>query len=249
MDIEEISQTLYKEKNQAIKAIPADFYREADKCVRELEKEIREINNPRSPESKMLNDELEKAYSDLRTIFMNRVGKAITRARNQSEADKPISKDIEKLLPAEKRLYELVLQGIEATKAELLGPLEPILYPNSRKDVSWPQPRGEIGKMPSPLPGDVKQAGAAGTGSSKPGEKKKEASGAARPKNNIKEGYVVVQILKDLPTFTGADGRNYNVSAEDIVMLPQLNATGLIKRKAAKMISGKTTGQAPEQKG
>jgi DNA replication factor GINS len=56
-------------------------------------------------------------------------------------------------------------------------------------------------------------------------------------KNNINEEYVVVRILKDLPTFTGADGRNYTVSAEEVVVLPQLNATGLIKRNAAKLIA------------
>ena len=249
MDIEEISQTLYKEKSQTLKAIPADFYREAGKYVRELEEEIREINNPRSHESKMLNDELDQALSDLRTIFMKRIGKVITRATNQSQAEKPISKDIEKLLPAEKLLYELVLQGIEDTKAELLGPLEPIMYPNSKKNASWPQPRGEIGKIPGSQPGNVKQEVTGGTGSREPSGKKTEASGAAGSKNNINEGYVVVQILKDLPTFTGADGRNYTVSAQDVVMLPQLNATGLIKRKAAKMISGQISGQTPEQKG
>ena len=69
MDIEEISQTLYKEKNQAIKAIPADFYLEAEKYIRELEKDIGKINNPRSPESKMLNDEHERALSDLETSY------------------------------------------------------------------------------------------------------------------------------------------------------------------------------------
>jgi DNA replication factor GINS len=57
-------------------------------------------------------------------------------------------------------------------------------------------------------------------------------------KKNINGEYVVVRILKDLPTFTGADSRNYTVSAEDVVVLPQLNATGLIKRNAAKLIAG-----------
>ena len=57
-------------------------------------------------------------------------------------------------------------------------------------------------------------------------------------KNNINEEYVVVRILKDLPTFTGADGRNYTVNAEEVVVLPHLNASGLIKRNAAKLIVG-----------
>jgi len=216
---------LYKEKNQTIKAIPADFYLEAEKYIRELEKEMGKINNPRSPESKMLNDEHERALSDLETIFMKRIGKVITRATIQSHADKPISKDIEKLLPAEKLLYDLVIQGIEAAKVELLGP---ILYPDSGKTADWPCVWAS------------RQAPASVHPEAKDGEEVKataERKGTEPGKNNINEKYVVVRILKDLPTFTGADGRNYTVNAEDVVVLPQLNATGLIKRNAAKLIA------------
>ena len=42
MDIEEISQILYKEQNQKLKAIQADFYLEAEKYIRELEEDIEE---------------------------------------------------------------------------------------------------------------------------------------------------------------------------------------------------------------
>ncbi len=228
MDIEKISQVLYKEKNQTIKTIPADFYLEAEKYIRELEEEIGKVNNSRSPESKMLHDEHERALSDLETIFMKRIGKVITRATIQSHADKPISKDIEKLLPAEKRLYDLVLQGVEAAKTELLGP---ILYPDSRNVAVWPEIGGER----------QTSAGFGGETEARMGIPAVTASwemGAEPDKNNINKGYVVVRILKDLPTFTGADGRNYTVSAEEVVVLPQLNATGLVKRNAAKLIAG-----------
>lgn len=216
---------MYKEKNQTLKTIPADFYLEAEKYIRELEKEIGKINNPRSPESKMLNDEHERALSDLETIFMKRIGKVITRATIQSHADKPISKDIEKLLPAEKMLYDLVLQGIEAAKIELLGP---ILYPDSGKVAVWPRI------------GEARKASAAILVEANTGSEvtvTAEGKGTDSGKKNINEEYVVVRILKDLPTFTGADGRNYTVNAEDVVVLPQLNATGLIKRNAAKLIA------------
>ncbi|MGB9929131.1 MAG: hypothetical protein ACPK85_12115 [Methanosarcina sp.] len=247
MDIEEISQTLYKEKNQTLKTIPADFYLDAEKYIRELEKDIEKINNPRSPESRMLRDEHERALSDLETIFMKRIGKVITRATNQSHANKPISKDIEKLLPAEKRLYDLVLQGIEAAKIELLGP---ILYPDSGKIAVWPQivingqesastAEGIIARkkilVPAPInaetpnPGNVNSVVAAS-------EIIGKESGKAPGKNNINDEYVVVRILKDLPTFTGVDGRNYTVNAEQVIVLPQLNAAGLIKRNAAEML-------------
>lgn len=228
MDIEEISQTLYKEKNQTLKAIPADFYLEAGKYLRQLEEDIRKVNNSRSPEFKMLHDEQERALSDLETIFMKRIGKVITRATNQSHANKPISKDIEKLLPAEKRLYDLVLQGIEAVKVELLGP---ILDPDSEKIAAWPI----IGKEMQ-ISASIRGGQEAGKGISITTVGKEKA--AETDKKNINGEYVVVRILKDLPTFTGADGRNYTVSAEDVIVLPQLNATGLIKRNAAKLIIG-----------
>lgn len=227
MDIEEISQILYKEKNQTLKAIPADFYLEAEKYIRELEEDIKKVSNSRSPEAKMLHDEHERALSDLETIFMKRIGKVITRATIQSHADKPIAKDIEKLLPVEKRLYDLVLQGVEAAKIELLGP---ILYPDSTKMAVWPE-IGGIKHVTANIRGEAnerKEILVAISG------REKEAETA---KNDIKEGYVVVRILKDLPTFTGADGKNYSVSAEEVVVLPQLNATGLIKRNAAKLIA------------
>ncbi|HWR24852.1 MAG TPA: hypothetical protein VN278_01350 [Methanosarcina sp.] len=228
MDIEEISQILYKEKSQTLKAIRADFYLEAEKYIRELERDIGNTNNSRSPESKMLHNEHEGALSALETIFMKRIGKVIARATTQSLADKPIAKDIEKLLPAEKRLYDLVLQGIEAAKTELLAP---ILYPDSEKVAVWP----EIVEKKQ-IPANIQMGAeilkkAIMTAS-------EEGAGKRQDKSNIDEKYAVVRILKDLPTFTGADGRNYTVSAEEVVVLPQLNAAGLIKRNAAKLING-----------
>lgn len=228
MDIEEISQILYKEQNQKLKAIQADFYLEAEKYLRQLEEDIGKINNSRSPEFKMLHDEHEGALSALETIFMKRIGKVITMATFQSHADKPIAKDIEKLLPVEKRLYDLVLQGIETAKIELLGP---ILYPDSEKIAIWPEM--ERGRQISASVRGEKE-----TRKKIPRTAAGNETGKGPDKNNINEEYVVVRMLKDLPTFTGADGRNYTVSAEEVVVLPQLNATGLIKRNAAKMIAG-----------
>ncbi|MFI5383934.1 MAG: hypothetical protein ACHQXK_06865 [Methanosarcina thermophila] len=227
MDIEEISRVLYKEEEQKLKVIKADFYLQAEKYIRELEGEIKRIENSRSPESKMLRDEYEGALSALETIFMKRIGKVTEMATIQYFADKPISKDIEKMLPAEKRLYDLVLKGIEAAKTELLGP---ILYPDSDNVAVWPEIRVE--KQIS--------AGFSGKTEAQMGTPAIVTAGGIRAepdKNNINEEYVVVRILKDLPTFTGADGRNYTVSAEEVVVLPQLNATGLIKRNAAKLIA------------
>lgn len=53
------------------------------------------------------------------------------------------------------------------------------------------------------------------------------------PKNDLNKEYIVVRILKDIPTFIGADGRNYAPGAQDVAVLPKVNARALIKRKVA----------------
>jgi DNA replication factor GINS len=48
---------------------------------------------------------------------------------------------------------------------------------------------------------------------------------------NIK--YVIVRILADIPAFIGLDGRNYKLSKEDVVVLPEGNAKTLYNRNLA----------------
>jgi DNA replication factor GINS len=48
---------------------------------------------------------------------------------------------------------------------------------------------------------------------------------------NIK--YIIVRILADIPTFVGLDGRNYKLSKEDVVVLPEGNAKTLCNRNLA----------------
>jgi DNA replication factor GINS len=48
---------------------------------------------------------------------------------------------------------------------------------------------------------------------------------------NIK--YVIVRILADIPAFIGLDGRNYKLSKEDVVVLPEGNAKTLCNRNLA----------------
>jgi DNA replication factor GINS len=52
-------------------------------------------------------------------------------------------------------------------------------------------------------------------------------------KKDISKEYIVVRLLKDIPTFVGVDGRNYTLAKEDVAVLSTINATALINRKAA----------------
>ncbi len=55
-------------------------------------------------------------------------------------------------------------------------------------------------------------------------------------KKDLNKEYIVVRLLKDIPRFRGADGRNYRLSAQDVAVLPKVNANPLIKRKVAVQI-------------
>lgn len=59
---------------------------------------------------------------------------------------------------------------------------------------------------------------------------------AGSGKNDINKEYIVVRLLKDIPEFMGADGNRYNPGADDVAVLPKVNARALIKRKVAVQI-------------
>jgi DNA replication initiation complex subunit (GINS family) len=52
-------------------------------------------------------------------------------------------------------------------------------------------------------------------------------------KKDLNKEYIVVRLLKNIPKFIGANGRNYRLGAQDVVVLPKVNANALIKRKVA----------------
>jgi len=56
-------------------------------------------------------------------------------------------------------------------------------------------------------------------------------------RTDIGEEFAVVRVLKDIPMFMGTDGRSYQLSEEDVVVLPKANAKALCDRRVAVMIN------------
>ncbi len=242
MDRTELKEILRSESSSSLKSLGSDFYESVAKYIRELEDEIRLISNPRSVESRMLEDELQSAITDIEVIFLRRIKKIATRATSNAFSKKSPNQDMDKLLPAEKRIYDSVLSAINSARGELL---EPILNPET---VTSPQKSVYLGE------GTLKNSGLQEpyrTETDKldtqegPGRMVSETTPEISMENipdvigksNINEEFVVVRILKDLPTFKALDNRNYALSAEDVVVLPTLNAQGLVKRNVAHIIT------------
>ncbi|WP_321419371.1 hypothetical protein [uncultured Methanomethylovorans sp.] len=242
MDRTILKDILRSESSSSLKSLGSDFYENVAKYIRELEDEIRYINNPRSVESRMLEDELQSAITDIEVIFLRRIKKITTRATSNAFSKKSPNQDMDKLLPAEKRIYDSVLSAINSARGELL---EPILNPET---VTSPQKSVYLGEgtlktsgLQEPCRTETDkldtQEGPDRMVSETTPEISRENSPDVIGKSNINEEFVVVRILKDLPTFKALDNRNYALSAEDVVVLPTLNAQGLIKRNVAHIIT------------
>lgn len=245
MDRTELKDILRSESSSSLRALGSDFYESVAKYIRELEDEIRLINNPRSVESRMLEDELQSAITDIEVIFLRRIKKITTRATSNAFSKKSPSQDLDKLLPSEKRIYDSVLSAINSARGELLDPiLNPETVTSAQKSVCVEEgtlknsvlqepyrieSRNEADKMDTQEVSERVDSG-------RVPEISRENIPDVRGKSNINEEFVVVRILKDLPTFKALDNRNYALSAEDVVVLPTLNAQGLVKRNVAHII-------------
>ncbi|AGB48670.1 hypothetical protein Metho_0400 [Methanomethylovorans hollandica DSM 15978] len=238
MDRTELKDILRSESSSSLRSLSSDFYENVAKYIRELEDEIRLINNPRSVESRMLEDELQSAITDIEVIFLRRIKKITTRATSNAFSKKSPNQDMDKLLPAEKKIYDSVLSAINSARGELL---EPILNPEVLSS-SICIPSRESASINVALQKHV-HGGNSNPSTLEVTERTERAQGIPEEsipdvigKSNINEEFVVVRILKEIPTFKALDNRNYALRAEDIVVLPTLNAQGLVKRNVAHII-------------
>ncbi|WP_406660761.1 hypothetical protein V7O66_13100 [Methanolobus sp. ZRKC3] len=226
MDRTELKNILREESSSSLKSLPPGFFDEAAVYVKELEEEIHNIGNSRSIESKMLEDELQNALTDIEVIFMRRFKKVINSATTTSFSSKSAIQDMNKLLPEEKKVYEAILSTIQIARQKLL---EPIMDPKAAARIAKKK------EQDSRQLTDMEESGTGGriraTGSTQDIPGKNQIA-----KSNINEEFVVVRILEDLPTFKAMDNRSYTLHAEDVVVLPALNAKGLVKRSVAQII-------------
>ena len=132
MDRTELKSILRDESSSSLKSLHPDFYDSVDMYIRELEDGIKKINNPRSAESKMLEDELQSAITDIEVIFIRRLRKITTRATSSAFSNRSAKPDMDKLLPAERKVYDTVLSAINVARNELV---EPIMDPDSVKNI------------------------------------------------------------------------------------------------------------------
>lgn len=146
--------------------------------------------------------------------------------------------------------HEFITNQLETTKAKL----RKILTARMRKIVrnaNSESQKKEKGRMPESLTREEaelynemedllskwKDERLAQMFGKKPGKKEIIAEKPAiRKERAITKDYIMVRLLKDIPTFAGFDDRQYTLAKEDVAMVPAVNANALIAKKAAVQI-------------
>ncbi len=65
------------------------------------------------------------------------------------------------------------------------------------------------------------------------GAKKRPEPVIRQTPKDLRKDYILVRLLRDIPTFVGMDERNYTLAKEDVATVPAMNAQALIAKKAA----------------
>jgi DNA replication factor GINS len=242
MDRTKLTDTLREERSSSLKSMNADFYEAMKEYIRELEEEIAQLKNPRSVEAKILEDELQNATTSVELIFMRRIKKIVGSATTNAFSNRSTIQDMGKLLPQEKEIYEAVLSAIHIARRELLEPvLNPHLPLKDRKDKEHipvvSTGTREYHTVDTPESEHIAPEAGSGREITTTGTIPETEDKGKIAKSNINEEFVVVRILENVPTFKAMDNRNYTLCAEDVVVLPALNAKGLVKRNVAQMIT------------
>jgi DNA replication factor GINS len=220
-----------REERKKLVALEADFYGKIADQIRELEDEKRKINDMYSTKYSLLEDELKTVRNAIESIIYKRTTKIINEARYNAEmslhtpARPKENRNIDSMTQEERKFYDQLVELMTEWRGEVINriyrkekPVEDCVQVQEKPvvDITHVQEK-PVENIPQIR--EIKE------------NKIKEIP--AEDKKDISKEYIVVRLLKDIPTFVGVDGRNYTLAKEDVAVLSTVNAKALINRKVA----------------
>ena len=218
MDFEELRNILAKERESKLAKLDPDFYESVRAYLDELRMERKTAS---AREAQFLADELDTAGNRLQHIFKRRVGKIVNLASLNIMAEiEGTMNEINAMTPTERSIYDSVLSAVQKGWNEL----DEMLAGESD------QP------MAQPIVEDIRseERNAEGIdGKAVMAERVEDIAPANHDHESRDElaDYTVVRVLRDVTTFMGADSHHYTLAKNDVVMLPNINANVLCKRR------------------
>lgn len=239
MDFEELRNTLKQEQKSKLAKLEPDFYESVRTYLDGLREEQKTASGK---EAQFLADELETASDRLQRIFNLRIGKIVNLASLSIMGEiGGIKQDINMMTRIERDIYDSVLgavrQGWSAVEQAIAGesiemgesvtpitpvaPVTPVTPVTSAAHVPPAPPAPPVSSPPTPEAATARPAEDAG-----------DLEGVETVKMGTPDGYTIVRVLKNIPTFVGTDSCHYTLAKNDVVTLPDLHATVLCKRRA-----------------
>lgn len=212
-----LNDILRDERKTKSKLVPLDssFYEKVACQIRDLEEEKRKNEDTYSTRYAILDDELRTSRRVIDNIIQRRTAKIINMASLSAPSKHKEKQGLDSMTQEEKEFHNKLLLLMTEYRSELL---DKILIKKEKCSTHLPstsEPSLPLTKQTMP------------------------EEPASEGKKDISKEYIVVRLLKDVPTFVGVDGRNYTLAKEDVAVLSAVNAKALINRNAAIQISVK----------
>lgn len=224
----DLDSILKIERNKRKKLVPLenDFYEKVARQIRKLEDEKRKVDDPYGTKYAMLDDSLKTTRKAIDSIIYNRTTKIIQEARHTAEiahlhgSSDDAGESLDSMTLEEQKFYNSIVELMTGYRQELA-------YKIFNKTPVIETTRSS----PQPAKHDTSEKIQIEHKETLP-----EEGTPKEGKKDISKDYMLVRLLKDIPTFVGADGRNHTLMKEDVAVLSKVNADALINRKAAAQI-------------
>jgi DNA replication factor GINS len=215
MDLDYLRLIILEERDSGrLAEISYETFRDSAEYLQELYSEAKEksIDNFSTRRVSELIDEIESVTSTLQDISSLRLNKIIKLALVTVQGGRADKEELKRMLPPEREMYEEILKSVKACRSRMIEPdMETVSAPAAADEI--PVQVMESGESFLPDTGIIPED-------------------APAPADET-HGYEPVYVSEDIDSFMGLDGRIYTLSKEDIVMLPEKNASVLYTRNIA----------------
>ncbi len=220
-----LNDILREERKSRLVSLAVDFYEKAAEQILKLEMEKRNIEDSYGTKYAHIEDELKTSRKAISNIIERRTAKIIKEASLRASSKQKEKQDLESLTKEERRFYSSLLTLMTEWRGELLDQILTVPKEKRQAEAKNEEIVPEIQELSIPEKVSF--------------EPELTANSGQEGKKDINKDYLVVRLLKDIPTFVGFDGCNYSLAKEDLAVLPTVNAKALIGKNAAVQIQVK----------
>jgi DNA replication factor GINS len=211
MRLDDLRSILLSERETGrLIAVAPDLFDRGHAELASLISKVYAFDDPLSDEARSFIEETLAIKETLRELFAIRSRKILALTIMHAEGNYYDREEVKRMIPVEKEMFETVAASIEQCKGILLHNVPHYAKSTGTADTDT--------SVKTVLEQDEDMSPACGL---------YETSNTSAP---LLPSSVLVQVLEDMESFMGIDGRIYTLSKGDIVTLPERNAAVLSER-------------------